>query len=78
MQPETVALFISDLHLQTGMPLTTQAFYRFLTQHGRYAQQLYLLGDIFEYWGGDDDLAAPYHQEIITTSIEYRANLNLP
>jgi UDP-2,3-diacylglucosamine hydrolase len=30
------------------------------------SQALYLLGDLFEYWAGDDDLDAPFHQSIIT------------
>ena len=64
-QPETVALFVSDLHLQETMPRTTRAFFDFLRQHAIHAQQLYLLGDVFEYWAGDDDMATPYHQQVI-------------
>lgn len=63
-QPGTVALFISDLHLQTEMPATAQAFFRFLQEQAVHAQQLYLLGDIFEYWAGDDDLT-PFNQQVI-------------
>lgn len=59
-RPKPVALFISDLHLQPGMPETTAAFLSFLKQPARQAQQLYLLGDIFEYWAGDDDLSSPF------------------
>lgn len=29
------------------------------------AQQLYLLGDVFEYWAGDDDIAAPYNRQVV-------------
>lgn len=64
-QPKVVALFVSDLHLQASLPRTTQAFYAFLTQHAMQAERLYLLGDIFEYWAGDDDLATPYNSEIV-------------
>ncbi len=64
-QPETVALFVSDLHLQEAMPRTTQAFFDFLRQHARHAQQLYLLGDVFEYWAGDDDIPTPYNQQVL-------------
>ena len=64
-QPKAVALFISDLHLQASLPNTTQAFLRFLEAHASQAQHLYLLGDIFEYWAGDDDMATPYHQDIV-------------
>ena len=63
-QPATVALFISDLHLTATMPKTAQAFFDLLTQEASRAQQLYLLGDIFEYWAGDDDLGDPFHQQV--------------
>jgi UDP-2,3-diacylglucosamine hydrolase len=61
----TVALFISDLHLQESHPRTAEAFFRFLDEHAAHAEQLYLLGDIFEYWAGDDDLATPFHARVI-------------
>ncbi|MBV8623875.1 MAG: UDP-2,3-diacylglucosamine diphosphatase [Herbaspirillum sp.] len=60
----TVALFVSDLHLQAALPRTTAAFLAFLQGHATRTQQLYLLGDIFEYWAGDDDLATPYNRQI--------------
>jgi UDP-2,3-diacylglucosamine hydrolase len=60
-----VALFISDLHLQESHPHTADAFFRFLEAHAAHADQLYLLGDIFEYWAGDDDLDAPFHARVI-------------
>ncbi|AMP05391.1 UDP-2,3-diacylglucosamine diphosphatase [Collimonas pratensis] len=60
----TVALFISDLHLQAAHPRTTQAFLDFLQTRAMQVQQLYLLGDLFEYWAGDDDLETPYNSEI--------------
>jgi UDP-2,3-diacylglucosamine hydrolase len=63
-RPEPVALFVSDLHLQTEMPSTTAAFLAFLKRPAREAKQLFLLGDIFEYWAGDDDLASPFAQKI--------------
>ena len=58
------ALFISDLHLQPGQPAITAAFHAFMEQQAPAAASLYLLGDLFEYWAGDDDLAEPFHQEI--------------
>lgn len=60
----TLALFISDLHLQESHPHTADAFFRFLDGHAAYARQLYLLGDIFEYWAGDDDLDTPFHRRV--------------
>jgi UDP-2,3-diacylglucosamine hydrolase len=61
-----VALFVSDLHLQASHPITAATFLRFLAERAAAAQQLYLLGDLFEYWAGDDDLADPFHHTILT------------
>ena len=61
----TMALFVSDLHLQQSHPRTAAAFLRFLVEQAMAARALYLLGDLFEYWAGDDDLDAPFHQTII-------------
>lgn len=63
-QSQTVALFVSDLHLQASLPRTTEAFFDFL-RHAMKSQQLYLLGDIFEYWAGDDDMATPYNRRVV-------------
>ncbi len=60
------ALFVSDLHLSTAMPGTTSAFLNFLYQQAQVSQRLYLLGDVFEYWAGDDDLDTPLHQSLIS------------
>lgn len=59
------ALFISDLHLQAAQPAITAAFHDFLERHARHAPQLFLLGDLFEYWAGDDDLDEPFNQHIV-------------
>jgi UDP-2,3-diacylglucosamine hydrolase len=50
------ALFISDLHLSAERPETGEQFLRFLGVEARGAQALYILGDLFEYWIGDDEL----------------------
>lgn len=52
----TQALFISDLHLSSGRPGTNEQFFRFLGAEARRADALYILGDLFEYWVGDDEL----------------------
>lgn len=57
-------LFISDLHLCASRPETTAAFRRFLAGPARQAQALWILGDLFEFWVGDDDLSEPFHAEI--------------
>ncbi|MET3134419.1 UDP-2,3-diacylglucosamine hydrolase [Oxalobacteraceae bacterium GrIS 1.11] len=59
-----LALFISDLHLQASHPRTSLAFFDFLEQRAVAAQALYILGDLFEYWAGDDDLTDPFHQQV--------------
>ena len=48
-------LFIADLHLEDARPETTDAFIRFLRDEARGADALYILGDLFEAWVGDDD-----------------------
>lgn len=57
-------LFISDLHLCATRPDTTAAFRRFLAGPARQASTLWILGDLFEYWAGDDDLEAAFNAEI--------------
>ena len=49
-------LFISDLHLTAGRPRITDLFFDFLDREARDAETLYILGDFFEYWIGDDAL----------------------
>jgi UDP-2,3-diacylglucosamine hydrolase len=61
----TLALFISDLHLQASHPRTAEAFFRFLAERAAHAERLYLLGDIFEYWAGDDDLDDPFNARVV-------------
>jgi UDP-2,3-diacylglucosamine hydrolase len=65
-QPDMVALFVSDIHLKESMPATSAAFINFLQRHAKRTKQLYLLGDLVEYWAGDDDIASPLHQRIVT------------
>jgi len=48
-------LFISDLHLDDARPQITRQFARLLATEARAADALYILGDLFESWIGDDD-----------------------
>lgn len=48
-------LFISDLHLDSERPEITAQFLEFLEREARQARALYILGDLFEAWIGDDD-----------------------
>ena len=49
------SVFISDLHLNSDEPLIYRAFERFLKQLPKDVCELYILGDLFEAWIGDDD-----------------------
>lgn len=53
-------LFISDLHLEAGRPEIGVQFLDFLSGEARDADTLYILGDLFEVWLGDDD-PNPYY-----------------
>lgn len=64
-QPLQAALVVSDLHLQAAMPRTTEAFFNFLRTQATKTQRLYLLGDIFEAWAGDDDIADAYNRQVV-------------
>jgi UDP-2,3-diacylglucosamine hydrolase len=48
-------LFVSDVHLDTQAPQATQQFLEFLRDQASRAEALYILGDLFEAWVGDDD-----------------------
>ena len=48
-------LFISDLHLDPERPAIIELFGRFVDEEARGADALYILGDLFEAWVGDDD-----------------------
>ncbi len=56
-------LFISDLHLSAERPDITACFLRFMAQEARGIDALYVLGDLFEMWIGDDD-ESPFHQQV--------------
>ncbi len=57
-------LFISDLHLDASAPATLEQFHAFLEHEARGAEALYVLGDLFEAWLGDDD-PEPEHRRVI-------------
>ncbi|STM49598.1 UDP-2,3-diacylglucosamine hydrolase [Escherichia coli] len=56
-------LFIADLHLCVEEPAITAGFLRFLAGEARKADALYILGDLFEAWIGDDD-PNPLHRQM--------------
>lgn len=63
-------LFISDLHLDAGRPDITAAFERFMTQIAPASAALYILGDFFEVWIGDDD-RSEFNQRIAALLADY-------
>jgi len=53
-------LFISDLHIGLESPLSSQCLVDFLATDARAAEKLYILGDLFEAWIGDDAIHPAY------------------
>ncbi|MGE5639978.1 MAG: UDP-2,3-diacylglucosamine diphosphatase [Clostridia bacterium] len=58
------SLFISDLHLSEERPAANETFFGFIEEKASRAAALYILGDLFEYWIGDDDLGEPFNAVI--------------
>jgi UDP-2,3-diacylglucosamine hydrolase len=58
-------LFISDLHLSAQRPALVQLFLDFLHRRASQAEALYILGDLFEYWIGDDAATQPEYAPIV-------------
>ena len=57
-------LFIADLHLSPRRPRIEERFAHFLRDTTQGARALYILGDLFESWAGDDDLDDPFNARI--------------
>ena len=60
----SAAIFISDLHLCVEQPALRQRFVGFLAHEARMARTLYILGDLFEVWLGDDASLPTYAEEV--------------
>lgn len=67
------ALLISDLHLTPSMPLTAQRFFDFCEKEAPKVEAVFILGDLFEYWVGDDAAASSTFQQEVQRTI---ANLS--
>lgn len=65
------SLFISDLHLHESRPQITRAFFHFLQTQAVNAEALYILGDFFDAWIGDDD-DAPLSQQVAAELLALR------
>ena len=59
------SLFISDLHLDADRPSGVEAFRHLVASIAPESDALYILGDLFEYWAGDDDIRDPFHAQVI-------------
>ena len=58
------SLFVSDLHLAVERPHIVEQFFSFLTGPARSADSLYVLGDLFEHWLGDDNFEDPLNADV--------------
>lgn len=70
-------LFISDLHLNAQQPHITAQFLEFLKSKTPGADALYILGDLFEYWAGDDDLDDPLNRGVVDALAALAAKMPL-
>lgn len=64
------SLFVADLHIGPERPQTTRIFEDFARRTAPQAEALYILGDLFEYWAGDDDLTDPHHAAVANALAE--------
>ena len=64
-------LFISDLHLEESRPDITGAFLTFLRDKALGVERLYILGDFFEAWIGDDE-RTPLQEQVAAALREGR------
>ena len=65
------ARFISDLHLRAERPDLTDRFAAFLADTAAAkVEALFILGDLFEYWIGDDDLADPFNARVCAALLQ--------
>jgi UDP-2,3-diacylglucosamine hydrolase len=64
-EPMAHTLFISDLHLCDSRPHINRLFFDFLNGAAVHAESLYILGDLFEYWIGDDDIDTGLNGQVV-------------
>jgi UDP-2,3-diacylglucosamine hydrolase len=58
-------LFIADLHLEEPLDKITALLRHFIKDYAAHAEALYILGDLFKYWAGDDD-RSPFNEQVKT------------
>ena len=69
-------LFISDLHLDPSRPAITELFLAFLRDEAMQADALYILGDLFEAWIGDDTPSAAANWVLVNGETETGVTLH--
>jgi UDP-2,3-diacylglucosamine hydrolase len=62
-------LFVSDVHLDASAPAAVEQFLSFLETHATDAEALYILGDLFEVWVGDDEVDADADKKVVTSAL---------
>ncbi|MDA0237727.1 MAG: UDP-2,3-diacylglucosamine diphosphatase [Proteobacteria bacterium] len=65
MKSNTNFIFISDLHLSALATEKTNIFLRLLERYATPANHLFILGDLFDYWVGDDDINNPLFSTVV-------------
>jgi UDP-2,3-diacylglucosamine hydrolase len=63
--PTKPTLFLSDLHLSPDRPAALRAFHAFAAGPAREAAAVYMLGDIFDWWVGDDQMRMPFVADVV-------------
>lgn len=77
MSADAFTLIVSDLHLAPAQPVLTQRFARFCREIAPTASALYVLGDLFDFWIGDDTLDDPLHREVCG-ALKFVADAGVP
>ena len=70
-------LFLSDQHLSPERPQALRAFHAFCAGPARDAAAVYLLGDLFDWWIGDDQVREPFVAEVVR-SLRALADAGVP
>lgn len=71
--PERPTLFLSDLHLSPDRPDALAAFHAFAAGPARGAAAVYILGDLFDWWVGDDQMTEPFVAKVVASLAALRA-----
>ncbi len=67
MDSDASTLFLSDLHLSPDRPVALAAFHAFAAGPARQAAGVYILGDLFDWWVGDDQMQVPFVAKVVVS-----------